>query len=275
MSVVDIDRVGALLREVAATEILPRWRNLGEGDVLHKSHPGDLVTVADRAAEAVLTVRLRDLLPGSQVIGEESVHADPGILSRFADDAYVWVIDPIDGTRAFTQGRPQFDVLVGLVRHRVPVAGWILAPVTDVLHAGEHGGGARRQQGGTGWAPVARPTGPRPISEMCGVLGPQGFLNRKLPSPERVRHHFKEFTKPVSAGQNYARLLTGEADFLINFSTLPWDHLAGIAITEAAGMHARRHDGQPFDPLDSTGGILVAPDEASWREILALLVPRP
>ncbi len=275
MAPIDIDAVAAIVREVAAIEIMPRWRNLGAGDVSSKSHAGDLVTIADRAAEAALTTRLADLLPGSLVIGEESVHADPSIVERFRDNGFIWVLDPIDGTRAFTEGRDPFDVMVGLVCRGQPVAGWILAPVSGLMHAGEVGAGARRQRPGGSWEPVTRRVGAIPLAEQHGVLGPQGFLNRKLPSPERVRDRFKSFVRPVSAGQNYARLLTGDADFLINFSTLPWDHMAGLAITEAAGMHGRRHDGARFDPLDTKGGLLVAPDEASWQEILALLVPPP
>ncbi|MFM9942339.1 MAG: inositol monophosphatase family protein [Hyphomicrobiaceae bacterium] len=273
MAAIDIDKVSAIVREVAATEVMPRWRNLGAGDISSKSHAGDLVTVADRAAEAALSQRLTALLPGSLIIGEEGVHADPTILERFRDDAYVWVLDPIDGTRAFSEGREPFDVMVGLVRRGRPVAGWILAPVSGVLHVGEVGAGARRQAGDSAGEPVARRELPAALGELQGVLGVQGFLNRKLPSPEGVRDRFKGYTKPVSAGQNYARLLTGDADFLINFLTLPWDHMAGLAITEAAGMFARRHDGAHFDPLDTMGGVLVAPDAASWREILALLVP--
>ncbi len=273
MAAVDIEKVGEILREVAAVEVLPRWRNLAAGDISSKSHAGDLVTIADRAAEEALGVRLEALLPGSSVIGEEGVHADPAIVGRFRDAAPVWVIDPIDGTRAFTEGREAFDVMVALVRDAVPVAGWILAPVSGRLFAGEIGSGTRRQRTDGTWHPVpGRPAG-MPLSEMQGVVTPQYFLNRRLPPPERHQHRFRGFTRHISAGHNYARLLDGEADFLINFSTQAWDHMAGLALTSATGFHARRHDGRPFDPLDSKGGVLVAPNAASWHEILSLLVP--
>ena len=111
-----------------------------------------------------------------------------------------------------------------------------------------------------------------PLTDMQGVVTPQYFLNRRLPDPNRHRASFRGFTRHISAGRNYGRLLDGEADFLINFSTHAWDHMPGIALATAAGFHAARHDARPFDPLDSKGGVLVAPDAASWREILALLV---
>lgn len=275
MANIDIDKVSAMVREVAAIEIMPRWRNLGAGDVETKTHKGDLVTVADRAAEVALADRLRPLIPGAVVIGEESVHADPSLIDAFRGDAPVWVLDPIDGTRAFTEGRTEFDVMVALVVKGAAVAGWIFAPADDVFYAGEVGSGAIvERDGGRNRASLVRRPLPLALAELQGIVTPQYFLSRHLPSPEPHRGRFKGFTRHTSAGHNYGRLLAGEADFLINFSTNAWDHLPGLALAEAVGMHGRRHDAQPFDPLDKSGGILVAPDAQSWREILALLVPR-
>ena len=274
MAAIDIDTVTAVIREVAATEIMPRWRNLGADDVTTKSNPRDLVTVADRAAENALAIRLRDVLPGSVVIGEEGVHANPAVLEAFKGDAPVWVLDPIDGTRAFVEGRTDFDVMVALVRAGRPLAGWIYAPAEDDLIAGEIGAGVRRAEAGHGAVVLERRPPPFDLSEMQGIVTPQYFLNRRLSSPELQRARFKGYTRHICAGHNYARLLRGEADFLINFTTHPWDHFPGTALAEAAGMQVRRHDGHALAALDPTGGVLVAPDPASWAAILALLLPR-
>ncbi len=127
---VEIDAVARIMRETAAAEIMPRWRNLGSGDVVAKSGPNDIVTVADRAAEESLSVRLKDLVAGSEVVGEEGVHADGSVVAHFTSGAPVWVIDPIDGTSAFAKGDPDFAVMVALVRGEELLAGWILAPVS-------------------------------------------------------------------------------------------------------------------------------------------------
>jgi fructose-1,6-bisphosphatase/inositol monophosphatase family enzyme len=272
MVAIDIDRVSALIRDVAAAEIMPRWRNLASADIERKSHAGDLVTVADRAAEIALAELLRPLVPGSVVIGEEGVHANPDLVNAFRGDAPVWVLDPIDGTRAFTEGRTEFDVMVALVQSGRPLAGWIFAPADDVLYAAEVGAGAICERDGQRVA-VTRRTPPLALDELQGIVTPQYFLNRRLPNPEPLRHRFRGFTRHTSAGHNYGRLMSGEADFLINFSTNAWDHFPGLALVEAVGMHARRHDANPLDPLDKSGGILVAPDPESWRVILDLLVP--
>src|SRR5437879_2711858 len=108
---VDLERVTGLIEETAALEILPRFRKLAAGDIREKE-PGDLVTVADEAAEARLTPLLTALLPGSLVLGEEAAAADPKLLNRLLGDHPVWVIDPVDGTGNFAAGRPAFAVMV-------------------------------------------------------------------------------------------------------------------------------------------------------------------
>src|SRR5690349_21342761 len=107
----DIDRVSAIIREVAEAEILPRFRRLQQSDIREKG-PGDLVTVADEVAERRLTERLRDLVPNSLVLGEEAVAADQRVLGRIFEEDPVWIIDPVDGTSNFASGKPAFGVIV-------------------------------------------------------------------------------------------------------------------------------------------------------------------
>jgi fructose-1,6-bisphosphatase/inositol monophosphatase family enzyme len=270
MASVDLLTIAHLIREVAALEIMPRWRNLAEGDIKKKSSAGDLVTVADHAAELALSARLEAALPGSHVVGEEAVAANAAVLDLFSKSGPVWVIDPIDGTRNFSQGGPTFDVMVALVIAGRPVAGWIYAPAEDVFYLGETGGGAEIHEAGAVTA-IRSPAG-RPLSDYQGILGSGAFTTRGHPDPAGVRHHFSGYVKPSCSGHNYGRLLRGESHFLVNFSTHPWDHLPGHAIAGAAGFHAARHDGAPFDPLDSRGGVLVAPDAHSWDAIHRLLL---
>ena len=270
MATVDILAIAQLVREVAAEEIIPRWRNLADGDVQTKSKAGDLVTVADHAAERALARRLGAALPGSHVVGEEAVAADAGVLALFRRPEPVWVVDPIDGTRDFARGGTTFDVMIALVAGGRPVAGWIYAPVDDVLYLGEAGSGSQMHRAGV-VAPIRAPVAPR-LTDLEGVLGSGAFTTRGKPDPAHVRHRFRGYVKPTCSGHNYGRLLSGQSHFLINFSTHPWDHLPGHAIAGAAGFHAARHDGAPFDPLDSKGGVLVAPDLDTWTAIHRLLL---
>ncbi|NEE19559.1 inositol monophosphatase, partial [Streptomyces sp. SID7499] len=85
--------VEAAVRAAAAAEIMPRHRKLAAHEIIEKNGPHDLVTAADRLAEEHLTAALTELLPGSVVVGEESVHADPAVYDALDGDAPVWIVD--------------------------------------------------------------------------------------------------------------------------------------------------------------------------------------
>ena len=128
----DVLRVGEIIRAVAAAEILPRYEKL-ERHEINEKHAGEIVTAADIASEAKLIAALTDLLPGSVVVGEEGFAADPTIIEHLSRDAAVWIIDPLDGTRNFAEGRPTFAVIIALVVRGETQAGWIYDPVADDL----------------------------------------------------------------------------------------------------------------------------------------------
>lgn len=138
MSAVDLSKVAAIIAEVSAAEIMPRFRNLAAGDI-RKKKGDETVTVADEVAERALTPRLMALLPGSVVVGEESVAEKPELMDLLAGDAPVWVIDPIDGTRNFAAGKAEFAVMLALVRHNETLAAWILRPITGASYMAEAG----------------------------------------------------------------------------------------------------------------------------------------
>ncbi|MDR3449294.1 MAG: inositol monophosphatase, partial [Alphaproteobacteria bacterium] len=140
MPKIDIDAVTEIIREVGIAEIMPRFRKLAEGDVEMKG-VNDPVTVADKAAEEALAARFADIAPGSVVVGEESHAKDAGIIAHFSGDQDVWVIDPIDGTRNFIGGKPEFAVMVALVRRRKTVGAWIHDPNTGDTLTAEQGSG--------------------------------------------------------------------------------------------------------------------------------------
>lgn len=106
----DPQRVIACLIETSEQDILPRFRALGADDIMEKG-PDDPVTVADIASEKRLTRLLADLVPGSVVVAEEAVANDMSLLGRLHEDAPVWLIDPIGGTKTFLQGDPGFGFM--------------------------------------------------------------------------------------------------------------------------------------------------------------------
>lgn len=268
---IDIERVSQILREVGDTEVMSRWRQLAAGDIEMKAGSGGLVTVADHAAEAALERRLGELLPGALVVGEEGVAADPGRLELFRRQEPVWVIDPIDGTRAFAKGREEFDMMVALVVGAVPVAGWIFNPVSGEIYAGERGSGVRLQRADGSSVRPAR-VEKSALGETIGILRqdwPRIDPRRKMAAKAQ---HFASFVAPTSAGRNYVRLLRGEADFLINFSVHPWDHLPGLLLVSEMGFHHGRADNTPYRPWEKGAALLSAPSRDLWIEIRDVLL---
>ena len=132
----DVDKVAALIAEVAATEIQPRFRKLAAHEQREKG-PGDIVTIADERAEAAMTPRLMALAPGSIVIGEEAAAKDPKLVERLLHDQVAWIVDPVDGTANFAEGKEEFVSMVALVRGDELIASWIHLPNTGATMIAE------------------------------------------------------------------------------------------------------------------------------------------
>ncbi len=258
---VEIDEVARIMRETAAVEILPRWRNLGSDDVVIKTSPGDIVTVADRAAEEHLSKRLIGLLPGSHVVGEEGVHADPSVARNFTSGAPVWVIDPIDGTSAFANGEPEFAVMVALVKGEELVGGWILAPVSGEIHMAERGAGVWRERDGSR-VRLSSPDIPAAQSGLIGILGRRAMTEPRRAEINSRAGRFGALQDVSCAGFDYPRLLSGDVHFAVYNKSEPWDHLPGLAMVSELGFAFSTHDGSRYRPGDNMGGLVIAPTDA-------------
>jgi len=269
-------RVAELIRETAAAELLPRFRNLAKSDIRQK-RPGDVVTVADEAAEQRLATGLARILPGVAVVGEEAVEKDPGLLDLIARPGEsCWIVDPLDGTANFAAGRDRFAIIVCLVHDTMPVAGWIL----DVPR--NHLAEARRDGGVTiDGISVAGRTPDRPLIGYVGYRVIKEF-DRQLGQAQRAR--LGRLSTLSCAGLEYIELLSGRADFNLYRMTKPWDHAAGSLMMREAGGGSVQFNGSPYAPTQGLAAGLIsstsseALDEA--RALLEavqlpLLVPKP
>jgi fructose-1,6-bisphosphatase/inositol monophosphatase family enzyme len=125
----DALRIDAILAQVAATEIMPRFQTLAAHQVKQKSSSFDLVTEADEAAEQAISNELRSAFPGCVIIGEEAAAKDQAILRKIADADLAFIVDPIDGTRNFVAGLPLFGVMIAATIRGEVVFGAIHDPV--------------------------------------------------------------------------------------------------------------------------------------------------
>ncbi|MEU5159959.1 inositol monophosphatase family protein [Streptomyces sp. NPDC020875] len=237
----DLSDVEEAVRKAAAAEIMPRFRQLAADEVVQKSGPHDLVTTADRLAEEHLTAALTRLLPGSVVVGEEAVHADPAVYEAVTGDAPVWIVDPVDGTRQFVRGEEGFCTLVALAHRGELLASWTYAPALDTLATATRGGGARLD--GT----LLR----------AGNPGPDAVLDIATSHPDYTtdaqKHALLGLNAPGfeprpcgSAGLEYLAVARGALDAVAFSWEAAWDHAAGLLlVTEAGGAHLTL-DGEPF-----------------------------
>ncbi|MBE0609702.1 MAG: inositol monophosphatase [Dehalococcoidia bacterium] len=236
---------------------MPRFRNLASADIREKSAPGDLVTVADEAMELRLATALRDLLPGSVVIGEEAAAADPAVHDLIAGDDPVWVVDPLDGTSNFVAGRAAFGVIVALVVRGETRMGWI-----HDLNAGHT---ATAECGSGAWLNSKRLAVMVPASTAAlrGVMATKFFPASLREQLNARRSLFKRHRQSHAAG-DYVELVRGTLDFSLYQRTLPWDHAAGVLLYAEAGGYSARLDGTAYRPVHRDGGLLAAPDRAVW-----------
>ncbi len=259
---IDIDAVTLILEEAATTEVMPRFRALQDYEVEEKGS-GELVTVADLAAEKFISARLRALLPGSLVVGEEGVDADPSLLDHLSGEMPVWIIDPIDGTSNFAGGRPIFAVMVALVRRGETLAAWIHDPINGQTATAEAGAGAfmagRRLQVARGDSPAA----------MQGTLHASSFAPPAMAAQVKARRERVGAIKSLRcAGWEYLRLVRGETQFSLFTRLMPWDHVPGVLIHREAGGTGLCLDGTAYHGARyREHGLLMAPDADAWQAL--------
>ena len=128
-----------LLRFAAERSMMPRFRALADDEIEMKG-VDDPVTIVDREVEQFLTEALTRLAPDVAVVGEEAVAADPSLLNKLSDAC--WIIDPLDGTTNFTEGKEPFGIIIALADAGVAVAGWLYDPHKDRLCHARKGEGA-------------------------------------------------------------------------------------------------------------------------------------
>lgn len=284
----DVDAVTRLVQHVAATVVAPRFRALREGDVGEKG-VGDVVTVVDHEAEAALTEGLRALLPGVPVVGEEGVAADRAVLDALGAPR-AWVVDPLDGTRAFVEGSPDHAVMVALVDDGVPVAGWVCLPAHGRTYVAERGSGAwcdgRRLQrrsassAGASARAAAVPDGAVPDTAVSDTAVPDGAV-AVWGMDEGVRLALErchgllgpQAGRPqrLWSGWEYSRLADGTRDYLGWWRTSPWDHAPGAVITREVGGISRCLDGREYTAEPLGGPLLVAADEDTWATVQGVI----
>lgn len=207
---------------------------------LPTSHKADAspVTEADLASDRLLRAGLRKNFPSHAVLTEENG------LDGDAKSEHVWLIDPLDGTKAFAKGIPGFCVMVGLLRQGRPLLGVVVDPLEGRVYRGLRGAGASMSAAGE--TVELKVSDRRDFSKMPLIVS-TGFPEAPLKKIEA------DFGSPLlppinSVGIKVGLLVRGEADLYVNHHPVSyWDTAAPLLILEEAGGTFTALDGRPLD----------------------------
>jgi fructose-1,6-bisphosphatase/inositol monophosphatase family enzyme len=259
------DALIQIVRDVAAKEIRPVFRNLDAADIDSKSAPDDLVTVADRAAELAIAAAVRNLLPDAAIVGEEAVSADKSVLDRVGDGQVV-VIDPIDGTWNFANGIATYGVILAVVEDGETVFGLLYDPSYDDWIVSTKGQGAWFCDANGKRRPLTLDAAPK-LSDSFGYVGMYLFTK---PEQVQIAKLLPEFRRTLSlrcSCHEYRLLAEGASQFCVNGMLNVWDHAAGVLIYQEAGGVARLLDGRDYHPTMREGRLLTAASPDLWKEL--------
>jgi myo-inositol-1(or 4)-monophosphatase len=252
------------LAQVSSEVILPFFRSsIGAED---KSRGGvfDPVTEADRGAEAAMRRLISQTFPAHGVIGEEYGEDRP-------DADYVWVLDPIDGTKSFISGLPTWGTLIGLMHRGKPVYGMMSQPFTRERFSGDGKRAKLRTLAPTrGEAPpsdwATRPLRTRSCASLSSatLMTTHPALIKEAADREAYRKLEADVRLVRYGGDCYAycALAAGFVDLVIETNLKPHDIVALVSIVEGAGGVITTWDGGPA----AKGGRIVAAGDPLMHE---------
>ena len=258
----DTDEVMTLLKNVADEVINPRFRSLTAGQI-HEKNPGDLVTVADREAEVLITRVLVSEYPDAVVLGEEAYAGDPSLMGRYLAAEHAFTVDPVDGTKNFVHGSADHAVMVAETRGGQTVRSWIWQPQHELGYAAELGGGCYRNG-----VRVSRetPTTLTDPAQLRGRTSKRSWIGASLDGLSPMTLTW------VSCGIDYPKLVEGEADYILYRGAAPWDHVPGSLMLAEVGGFVGTVKGRPYLPRDNdTGGLIPAASPAAYDMVLPAL----
>jgi myo-inositol-1(or 4)-monophosphatase len=243
--------------EAAGTIIRPLFRSPLLVEAKGDASP---VTEADCGAERAMRALLRERFPDHGIWGEE-------FGPDRADAEYLWVLDPIDGTRAFVTGRPLFGTLIGLLHRGVPVLGVIDQPGIGERWIGAAGRPTRFR------SPLGGAAGCRPCAMLADAelscTSPDMFAPGDRPGFERLRNAARRVTWGGDC-YAYGLLALGLVDVVAESTMKPWDWAALVPVVEGAGGRVTGWAGERLT-LESDGRVLAVGDPALLAEAAALL----
>lgn len=245
------------IARAAAAETLPRFRRIEA--VENKLASGfDPVTEADQEAERAIRALINAEFPDHGILGEEHGSENLG-------NSHVWVIDPIDGTRAFISGLPVWGTLVGLTVDGDAVAGLMSQPFTGELFYAD--GNGSHYEG---------PGGPRRLSvrKTTSLSDATMFTTTPALFTGEMRKRYDQLESRVQLARYgtdcyaFAMVAAGQVDIVVDPGLKPYDIVALIPVIEQAGGIVTTFDG---GPAENGGDVIAAATPELHKAAMAVL----
>lgn len=239
----------------ASGEVIRRYFRKGiEADDKQDNSP---VTIADREAEVAMRALLAERAPGHGIVGEELGRENEGA-------EFVWVLDPIDGTKAFLMGKPLFGTLIALLHRGRPVLGVIDQPILGDRWVGALG----RATQFNGEPARVRACAGLEVARLSST-GPQYFAGAKARAFGAVAAQAKVLSYGGDCYQ-YGLVASGFVDVVVESGLKLHDFAALVPVIVGAGGLMTDWEGRPLD-AESSGDVIAAGDPRAHAEVIAAL----
>jgi inositol-phosphate phosphatase/L-galactose 1-phosphate phosphatase/histidinol-phosphatase len=246
--------LGEAMAERVRPLLLDHFRSGVDYDVKADTSP---VTIADRQAETTMRQMIERAWPEHGILGEEYG-------GERTNATYVWVLDPIDGTKSFVTGKPLFGTLIALLRDGEPIVGIIDMPALNERWVGAAGQPTRHNG-----VPVQTRSCEQLADAWLYATSPQMFVGGDAPAFERLR--LSCYAAVYGADlYAYGLLARGRVDIVCEASLQPYDYCAVVPVVTGAGGRISDWQGRDLG-LDSDGRVIAAGDGSIHAAALSML----
>ncbi len=243
---------------------------------IEEKGPEDFVTTVDRTLDQRLAAQFKLWFPNDGIITEENAQSIPVMQQGFSR---LWLIDPLDGTEDFINGRPDYAIMVGLLQQSQPIAGWILRPESNQLFYGGLNWGLFAAQGLEPSRTLTPSMPPSPSQGYCPVLMGDRDQQQYGATIQRIIPEV-QFHTLGSFGLKVLEVIQGRAGLYVYFNgrVKLWDTVGPLALAKSAGLICCDLTGNPLEfSLDALNPETLAHHQSiviGWPHYVEALLPR-
>lgn len=266
-----VEYIMNLLINVNKKIILRYHKNLKSEDISTKTSNDDFVSIADKKSEEIISKQLKGFLDVSDILGEETAFLDKQY-DKYLDKSLLWVVDPIDGTKNYINGKENFCSMISLVSYMLPIATFVYYPLKNIfVYAFKNYGAFLVDTNNKISTRLSIKQ-----SNILKIIGSGGTKGIPENYRQSILHNLKTSTDRLfigSAGIETIMLAKNEIQFIFHGRVTPWDHAPMDLITKEAGGCVYMATNKSEFNIKSKGSILAASNVQTWNNIRDLIIP--